>query len=242
MNPSPPPHVLFIDDGGVMNDNSIRAPQWQQLCGEFLAPRLGGRPEQWAEANGSAQVAQLWTGTGFHRRPMESFATLYREYQLSWMRVMCEYVGVPVPPDDEALALEREVSDYVTARVRSAIPGAVDAIRALHDADFTLHTASGEISSELDNYLAGMGVRKCFGYLFGSDVVDVWKGSAEYYRRVFTHAGVDAADVLVVDDNAEPCRWAAEAGARTVRIASDAEGPNTAPSLAALAERLLDGR
>src|SRR5688572_28366449 len=106
MNNSPTPRVLFIDDGGVMNDNRIRGPQWQQLCGEFLAPRLGARPEQWAEANGSAQAAELWTGTGFHRMPRESFVTLYREYQLSWMRVMCEHVGVPVPPDDEALALE----------------------------------------------------------------------------------------------------------------------------------------
>ena len=237
---SPTPRVLFLDDGGVMNDNRLRAPQWQQLCGEFLAPRLGGRPEQWAEANGSAMAADLWTGTGFHRRPHEPFATLYREYQLSWMRVMCEYVGVPVPPDEEALALEREVSDYVTARVRSALPGAIDAIRALQDAGFTLHTASGEVSSELHHYLDGMGVRDCFGHLFGSDVVDAWKGSAEYYRRMFAHSGVDAGAAIVVDDNANCCRWAAEAGAQAVRITNETDGGrDTATSLAALAERLL---
>jgi HAD superfamily hydrolase (TIGR01509 family) len=233
------PRVLFIDDGGVMNDNRLRAPQWQQLCGEFLAPRLGGRPEQWAEANASAEAADLWTGTGFQRRPHERFATLYREYQLSWMRIMCEHVGVPVPPDEEALAQERQVSDYATARVRSAIPGAADAIRALHDGGFTLHTASGEISSELHNYLSGMGVRDCFGHLFGSDIVDVWKGSAEYYRRVFAHVGVDPADVLIVDDHPAPCGWAAEAGARTVCITGDADGRDTATSLATLAARLL---
>jgi HAD superfamily hydrolase (TIGR01509 family) len=242
MNPTARPRVLFVDDGGVMNDNRLRGPQWQQLVGEYLSPRLGGRPEQWAQANASAEAADLWTGTGFQRRPHVRFATLYREYQLAWMRVMCEHVGIPVPPDDEALKLEREASDYVTARVRSAIPGAAEAIRALHDAGFTLHTASGEISSELHNYLTGMGVRDCFGHLFGSDIVDVWKGSAEYYRRVFAHAGVDPGEVLIVDDNAAPCSWAADAGARSVRITSDADGPDTAASLAALAERLLSDR
>lgn len=42
---------IFLDDGGVINDNSLRAPQWQMLVGEFFAPRLGGSQPAWAEAN-----------------------------------------------------------------------------------------------------------------------------------------------------------------------------------------------
>lgn len=34
--------TIFVDDGGVMNDNRLRAPQWRRLLGEFFPPRLGG--------------------------------------------------------------------------------------------------------------------------------------------------------------------------------------------------------
>jgi hypothetical protein len=43
--------VLFLDDGGVLNDNTVRGPQWRRLVGEYFAPRLGGDPAAWAEAN-----------------------------------------------------------------------------------------------------------------------------------------------------------------------------------------------
>lgn len=39
--------AIFIDDGGVMNDNAVRGPQWQRLIGEYLAPRLGGSGAAW---------------------------------------------------------------------------------------------------------------------------------------------------------------------------------------------------
>ena len=43
--------TIFLDDGGVMNDNSRRPEQWQRLIGEYCVPRLGGTMEQWAAAN-----------------------------------------------------------------------------------------------------------------------------------------------------------------------------------------------
>jgi len=43
--------VIFLDDGGVMNDNSQRASQWQRLVGEYFMPLLGGTSEAWIEAN-----------------------------------------------------------------------------------------------------------------------------------------------------------------------------------------------
>jgi phosphoglycolate phosphatase-like HAD superfamily hydrolase len=43
--------AIFLDDGGVMNDNAVRGSQWQRLVAEFFAPRLGGDPAAWAEAN-----------------------------------------------------------------------------------------------------------------------------------------------------------------------------------------------
>ncbi len=43
--------VVFLDDGGVMNDNRMRGPAWQRLVAEYFAPRLGGEPAAWAAAN-----------------------------------------------------------------------------------------------------------------------------------------------------------------------------------------------
>lgn len=43
--------AIFLDDGGVMNDNAVRGPQWQRLVAAFFAPRLGGDPAAWAGAN-----------------------------------------------------------------------------------------------------------------------------------------------------------------------------------------------
>jgi FMN phosphatase YigB (HAD superfamily) len=105
----------------------------------------------------------------------------------------------------------------------------------LWDSGYALHTASGETSVELDGYLRGMGVRECFGGLYGTDIVDIPKAGPEYYRRVFEHAGVEPANALVFDDRPEACAWAEATGARTVLVDHSVD----AMSLAAIARRLL---
>src|SRR3989442_282795 len=35
-----------------MNDNNVRALQWQRLVGEYFVPLLGGSPEPWSPAKG----------------------------------------------------------------------------------------------------------------------------------------------------------------------------------------------
>ena len=32
------PAIIFLDDGGVLNDNNRRGVKWRRLIGEFLAP------------------------------------------------------------------------------------------------------------------------------------------------------------------------------------------------------------
>jgi hypothetical protein len=43
--------VMFLDDGGVINDPAVRRAQWYPLVAEFFVPRLGGTPEAWSAAN-----------------------------------------------------------------------------------------------------------------------------------------------------------------------------------------------
>jgi len=49
--------AIFFDDGGVLNDNSIRAPQWKAFCGEFFHSRFGGDPEVWGEVNQNVMMS-----------------------------------------------------------------------------------------------------------------------------------------------------------------------------------------
>jgi phosphoglycolate phosphatase-like HAD superfamily hydrolase len=239
---------LFIDDGGVMNDNARRGPQFARLVGKYMPPRLGGSPEAWAVANTEAATGLFERHFAhFGAHPYASWHAFWDGYEFEWLAGMCAKVGVAAPEDPVAFRrLARECNAYVTRRVRSALSGSVGAIRSLHRADFTLLTASGEASWELDGYLTAMGVRGYFdGHLYGPDQVDTAKFSPAYYERIFAHCAVNPADALVVDDNEQALNWAAELGAHTVLCNPSAPGNRRhghIKSLAALPSILLSGR
>jgi len=229
--------ALFMDDGGVMSDNTLRSPEWHRLVAEFFAPRPGGDSAAWSEANRvvfERLVPLLISG------PREQdYVTWFDLYQLQWLREMVAYVGVIAPIDDvQCLGLVWQASDYITQRVHSAYPGVVDAIRTLHRKGFKLFTASGEHSRELNGYLKGMGIREYFDTLYGSDLVNLGKYSIEYYRRIFDHAGVAPNHALVVDDKLHNLAWAASLGAITCLVSASPHGGAEAdfiiPSLADL--------
>ena len=82
-----------------------------------------------------------------------------------------------------------------------------------------------------------MGVRDCFGRLYGPDLIDTFKMGPEFYARLLTDAGVAAENALVVDDNPAVLRWAAQVGARTVLVgATSLEGPAPTLHIGSLAE------
>jgi HAD superfamily hydrolase (TIGR01509 family) len=223
-------YTLFLDDGEVMNDNSRRGPQWRRLLGEFLTPRLGASPEAWAKANLKV-VGQLWgAGDTALRDGARDFGEYLRRYRRAWLLGMCQQAGVAPPPDAEVERLVDDATRYVCRRVRAGYPGAAAAIRRLRREGFALHTASSEPSLELAGYLEGMGVRDCFGGLYGPDLVGVWKDGPEYYARIFARAGVDPGNAIVIDDSPAALGWAMEAGARAVRV-----GPARLPAGAMIA-------
>lgn len=228
--------TIFLDDGGVLNDNDIRGPQWQQLVAEYLAPRLGGATDAWGEAN-HVVAQRLWDEFAT-RLSDEGYAAYWADYPARWLKEMCEMVGIEAPDDPVCVALSLETTGYVIPRVRAAYPGAVDAIKELHRSGHTLRTASGEPSDHLEGYLTGMGVRDCFaGALYGPDIVDTPKNHAQYYQRIFKHAAVEPADAVVVDNDLDMLANAAGEGATTVLISADgvsADGHQMIASLAAL--------
>lgn len=230
-----PDLTLFIDDGGVLNDNSRRGPEFQRLIAEFFPPRLGGTPQAWAEANRATFRRVLAEHEDLIFRP-DAYLQGYEAYEKAWLTAMCEHVGVAPPAGNECAALAREALLYITRRARAAFPGAAETVAALADAGYTLHTASNQASWEMDGYLSGMGILDHFGILFGADLVNVMKPHRAYYERAFAQAGVDPSQALVLDDTPEFLAAAREVGARTVLVGAPEAAPGhlAIPSLAAL--------
>lgn len=211
--------ALFLDDGGVMNDNTRRGEQWRRLVGEYFAPRLGGSAAAWAAANG-AWTDELFAPQNWSARLAASASYEHFEYhyQLDWLMGMCRRVGVHFPAASDSYVLAREAASYVTRRVHATFPGTIEAIRRLRHDGYTLYTASGEPSWELDGYLDGMGVRDCFARLYGPDLVDAFKTGPAYYERIIADAGIEPLRALVIDDSAQAVGWARAAGARAIQV------------------------
>ena len=144
-----------------------------------------------------------------------------RHYHFDWLSGMCELVGIATPPEDECVELAHCANAFVIPRVQAAFPGVVDTIRLLYDQGYTLHTASNESSVDLAGHLGGMGVRDCFGRLYGPDLVNTFKTSPVYYERIFAELGISPSDALIIDDTPYVVNWAIQAGARAVLIGNN---------------------
>lgn len=226
---------IFLDDGGVMNDNSVRGPQWQWLVGEFMALRLGREPRDWAEANRNSFEETFRQYEPKFRN--ELLTDIWNDYLFDWLQMMCEQVGVSVPEREDAVSIASEAHSYITRRVHAAFPGVVDTIRELHTEGYHLHTASGGRSHELAGYLEAMGVRDLFGRLYGPDLVGLPLQGPQYYRRLFEDSGSEAEKSVVVDDSLERAAWVMEAGAVAVLVSPSGLAPNVqGPIISSLAE------
>ena len=120
------------------------------------------------------------------------------------------------------IVMATEASAYITRRVYSAFPGAVEAIREFHSSGLTLRTASGSHSADLEGYLEAMELAGTFERLYGPDLVDMPKMGVAYYERIFADAEVEPNTALVVDDSVRSLAWAHQAGAKVVLVTKDA--------------------
>ena len=203
--PGKKPLALFLDDGGVLNDNRLRGPEWLRLIGEFMPSRLGGTAEQWAEAN-RVLFPQLWDSLKRRLPEFASHQQFQRTYSISWMEKMCDFVGVQRPSDEDAVTLYGELSIYVGERAVCAIEGSTDAVVSLYRAGYRLFTASGANSWELQAILGRMGIADLFQQLYGPDLIDHVKYGPEFYDKLFAHAGIQADRALVIESDLECCQ------------------------------------
>ena len=228
--------VLFLDDGGVMSDNALRAPQYVKLIGEYLTWRLGGTPELWGAANRVAHPS-AWQAIVARLPEFASHRDFYRTYGLDWMKRMCAAANVALPPEDEAFALFCDIARHCTERVESAAPGAAEAVLALKRDGYAMYTASGTTSWELRGIVTKMRTAEAFTELYGPDITDRVKYGPHFYEAIFAHAGIDPAHALVIESDEECCVWALETGANAVWV--DDKGRGDALSLAEVAQQLI---
>ena len=189
--------------------------------GDVLAPALGGEPEDWGRANAQVFQAAFDDRVRWYDDDPE---VAERNLIAALLRDECAIVGVPYPGDDEAFALGRRMDEYVCRRADCAFPAAVDVIRVLA-ASHELHTATGNPSWRVGSLLDQWGVRERFGVTPGTDLVGVMKDTAEFHRRVFALAGVDAVRAIVVDDSPEHLVRARAAGALGILVAPGGPAP-----------------
>lgn len=228
--------VLFLDDGGVLNDNAARGLQWQRLVGEYFAPRLGGAAASWAEAN-RVVMDELAASGGWDglMRASADHDDYERRYFTWWLPSMCRSVGVAAPSKAECVAQGLAAEDYIIPRVRSAMPGAAEAVRALGNAGYALHMGSGGASRLLAMYLDVMDIRECFGRLYGPDLIGAFKIGPEYYARILAAEKLEPGEALFLDDSPKALGWARETGAGALLVGQrDVDGWERIGSLAEL--------
>lgn len=211
------PKAIFLDHGGVLNDHERMKPEWQRVIGEYLSARFGGDPALWGNAN--QEAFGRWFESYTARVPLvrgQALRTLLSELNARWLQDLFRINRRPVPQPDTAAQLAREVLDWGAPRIDAAFPAAAEAVRTLRRAGFRLFLASAGDAMTLQGYLEGMGISDCIERPYGIDLAGVAKASPEFFRAVFSDAGIDPAEAVVVDDRSETVVWAEEAGAGIV--------------------------
>jgi len=214
-----PVKAVFIDDGGVMNDNNLRSTQWKDLVGKYFVPRYGGSMDAWHSANEYAlnQLLQRYEKT-VAVNPQIDYRVYWYEEQILWLTNMFKMVDIEPPPYEERAKVARLATNWITPRVKAAYPGVTETIHFLKKHGFTLYMASGEASWELKGYLTGMEIENCFDGYYGPDLINAAKAGVFFYEKIFNDCWINPREVMVIDDSAEKLSWAAEIGATIVHV------------------------
>jgi len=138
--------IVLLDVGGVINDKRQQTAEFQRLVGEYFAPLLSGTPEAWNEAH-RVVTGRLLDQESAIAQAVPDFISFHRTCSSYWLGGMCELLGLPIPPEEECIALADQAIVSIACHIRAALPGAIGAIRTLHHQGYTLHTASGSHSS-----------------------------------------------------------------------------------------------
>ena len=147
-----------------------------------------------------------------------------------------EELGVPGPPE----AIDAEVVRRMQERYRGGLPllpGAVEAVRRLHGAGFTLAVASSSNRVLIDLVLERSGLAPLFAAWVSSEEVPRGKPSPDVYLEACRRSGVAPERAVAVEDSHSGIRSARAAGLAVLAIPNVHYPPG--PTALALAQRVL---
>ena len=213
--------AIFLDDGGVMNDNERRAPQWRKLVALYFSSRYGGLIKDWENASKQVftKVFDRYERT-VRETPMIDYINFCRHEQIEWLTDMFTFLQITPPHYDQRPKIAQEASEWITSRVRSAYPGVVETIKFLKNRKIKIYTSSAEVSWELRGYLRGMGVLDCFHKLYGPDIINRMKASPSFYQKILEDLQITASEALTVDDSSHFLSMASDIGITTIHVDS----------------------
>jgi len=213
--------TLFLDDGGVLNNNRIRGREWKRLVPAYFIPRYGGTEKQWAQANGlAAQKIMNRIKESYNLMQQQLPAGYHQQEDYEWLVTMFEYLRLELPQDVEAES--QHARAWICERVNSAYPGIKDIIPLLAER-YALYTASNEVSFELLAYLKGMGIAHHFTEFYGSDLIGALKTSPFYYQQLAELTAVNPSEAVIIDDNPQNLKYAKEVGFHTILSRQDGQ-------------------
>ncbi|KAF9190633.1 hypothetical protein BGZ51_008380 [Haplosporangium sp. Z 767] len=149
------PTAIFLDSGGVINDNAQRAPQWFRYLGEFLpTTALGGTAQVWGMANAQiihsffsrwyefmaqatelAAQAQAANSSSDNSNKNSIETNVYKIFErvqlLIWINEMCRAAFSQVP-DLEAKILPMLTDEDLLEIARSAQRYAIERVKAAY--------------------------------------------------------------------------------------------------------------
>jgi HAD superfamily hydrolase (TIGR01509 family) len=132
-----------------------------------------------------------------------------------WSRYMHEAVGLPQSPEEINAEVVRRMLDRYRADL-PVVPGAVEAVRALHGAGLALAVASSSNRPLIDTVLETAGITDAFAATVSSEEVARGKPAPDVYLEAARRLGVDPATCVAVEDSSNGIRAAHAAGMRVL--------------------------
>lgn len=139
-------------------------------------------------------------GSDFGRMP-ESFRKSSGLRIIDDIREMRAFFGWSAP-EEELFALRGQFFDQACARGElTAMPGVVEAVRALQERGMTLAITSSAVGSSIETILTRLGLREAFALIVDGSEVTNGKPDPEAYLLTARKLGVAPEECVVLEDS-----------------------------------------
>jgi hypothetical protein len=114
--------TILLDLGGIITDKRQRTKQWHYLIGDYFALLFGRTAQEWNTAHQIVTERLLDQGEALQQATPD-FITFHHTYDRYWLSGMCELLGLPIPAEEECIALVDQAIASISSRIQAALKG-----------------------------------------------------------------------------------------------------------------------